>query len=221
VKLEFCGPLALIGPNGSGKTTFLRAIVGAANLDGGAIHLGDETLVDADSKVFQQPEKRRVGYLPQGFGLFPHMTVAQNVAYGLSYGPGKVAAAERHQRVDSILKRLECERIADRNASRLSGGEQQRVALARALVVEPELLLLDEPLSSLDAVARRSIRGVLVDLLGAFDGPSIWVTHDVRDVAALDAPIAVLSRGELVTTGRLVELKSAPPNPFVAEFVDA
>jgi ABC-type sulfate/molybdate transport systems ATPase subunit len=214
-------PLAIVGPNGSGKTTLLRIIAGALTPARGTIVVGEETLLDTSRGVDLPPEARRVGYVPQGYGLFPHLTVVDNVAFGLSTGPNKRSPAARRAAAMGMLQALDCAHLASRRPQRLSGGEQQRVALARALLVEPKLLLLDEPLAALDVSTRRRVRVFLADRLRSLGRPAIVVTHDARDVAALDATTCVLQDGRVVQTGKLSELCAAPANEFVAEFCDA
>lgn len=213
------GSLALIGPNGSGKTTFLRLLAGAIKADHAEIVLDGQVLTSTRDGVEVPIERRRIGYVPQGYGLFPHLTVLENVAFGLSTGTRKLPRAQRYQRARAILEDLGCRGLADRWVSGLSGGEQQRIALARALVIEPALLLLDEPLAALDAAARRTVRGFLAERLQAFGRPTILVTHDVRDVIAFQAKVCVFERGRIVQTGSLDELRLAPSSDFVVEFI--
>ena len=215
------GVLALIGANGSGKTTFLKAIAGAIPTDAAEIVVGGEVLESTTAGLRAPIDRRRVAYLPQGYGLFPHLSVLDNVAFGLSTGPNKLDRPTRRKRAQAMLDDLGCEHLAPRRVRGLSGGEQQRVALARALVLEPRLLLLDEPLAALDATTRRSVRRVLGEHLATFQLPAIVVTHDVRDVEALDAVVAVLDAGKVVQQGSLDALRQAPHSEFVAEFVGA
>jgi ABC-type sulfate/molybdate transport systems ATPase subunit len=212
------GPLALVGPNGSGKTTLLRVLAGALAPTQAEIELDGEVLTSTRRGIDVAIEDRRVGYVPQGYGLFVHLSALDNVAFGLSTGPRRIARAARRRRAQALLDELGCGELAARAVAGLSGGEQQRVALARALVIEPRLLLLDEPLAALDASTRRAVRARLTEHLREFDGPSILVTHDARDVAALDVPVCVLERGRVVQRGTLDELRAAPASEFVAEF---
>ena len=215
------GPLALIGPNGSGKTTLLRVIAGAITKADGAISVAGATWFDSRRGIALAPEERGVGYLPQGYGLFPHLNVLGNVAFGLSTGKRQEPRAERRERALAMLRALGAADLAERVPARLSGGERQRVALARALVIEPSLLLLDEPLAALDVGARRAVRTFIAERLRGLHCPSIVVTHDVRDVAALGTPtVCVLADGRVVQRGTLAELGAAPANDFVAEFVE-
>ena len=215
VDLKWDGPLTVIGPNGGGKTTLLRLLMGAAEPESGRISLGERVFAEPSKGIWAPPEARGVGYVPQGFALFPNLNVEENVGFALR----KLEAADRRERVTRLLERLECMHLAGRSVVNLSGGEKQRVALARALAAEPEVLLLDEPLSSLDAVAKRSVRTLLADVLAEFDGPSVWVTHDVRDARVLDSDVCVLQGGAVAQLGALSELESDPATEFVAEFV--
>ncbi len=212
-------PVAIIGPNGSGKTTFLRFLAGAIAPESAEFVLGSRTLVSTRSGTSTPMEGRRIGYLPQGYSLFSHLNVLDNVAFGLSVGPDRLALAERRNRAHSILRGLGCSGLSHRPVSGLSGGEQQRIALARALVIEPELLLLDEPLAALDATTRRTVRGFLSERLTLFGRPSIMATHDVRDVVALGASIYALDSGRVVQAGTLDDLIREPSSAFIAEFV--
>lgn len=213
------GPLALVGPNGSGKSTLLRAIVGAHRPTRGSIELDGTLLFSAAAGIDVPSEERSVGYVPQGYGLFPHLRVVDNVAFGFSTGRRRRRRRQRHRVALHMLRRLGCDHLADRLPAHLSGGEQQRVALARALVTEPHLLLLDEPLAALDAATRRSVRSFLATHLRTLQRPSILVTHDVRDVLALDAEICVIEAGRIVQRGDVHALQRAPATDFVAEFV--
>ncbi len=215
------GVLALVGPNGSGKTTFLRSLVGAVPAIRADIEVSGVTLADTQRGVDMPIERRRVGYVPQGYGLFEHLTALDNVAFGLSTWPHRLGKAQRHAKARAILGELGVASLAERGVAGLSGGEKQRIALARALVLEPHLLLLDEPLAALDATTRRRVRRFLTERLRAFGRPTILVTHDVRDVQALGAQVAVLECGRLLQVGDLDALRRHPASDFVAEFVDA
>ncbi len=213
------GVLALVGPNGSGKTSFLRLLAGVAKPSAVELVVSGTTLASSTRGIDVPAEERRIGYLPQGYGLFPHLGVLDNVGFGLASGPVRMPLAQRHQKARALLEQLGCASLADRRVQGLSGGEQQRVALARALVLEPNLLLLDEPLAALDATTRRAVRRFLTDRLKAFGRPAIVVTHDVRDVEALGARVAVLERGKLVQVGDLAALREQPGSDFVSEFL--
>lgn len=208
-------PIAVIGPNGSGKTTLLRAITGALSPQRAEIVVGDRALVHTDEGVDVPTEQRRLGYVPQGYGLFGHLRAWENVAFGLMV-QGRQGARERAL---EELEAMGCGALADRRPGALSGGERQRVALARALAVEPELLLLDEPMAALDAVTRRRVRAALAQRLASSACPALLVTHDVRDVEALGAYVYVLEAGRVLRHGTLEALRAAPGDGFVAEFL--
>jgi len=202
-------PLLIIGENGSGKSTLLRILAGALPISTGRIVLDGRVLEDADAGTRLPPQGRRIGYVPQGYGLFPHLTVVDNVAFGLR-------GATRRQRAMAMLATLECAELRDRYPRQLSGGQQQRIALARALITEPALLLLDEPLAALDVAARRQVRTALASHLAG--RPSIVVTHDVRDVRALGGRVAVIEDGQVIQQGTAAALARAPKTAFVNEF---
>ncbi len=196
--------VALVGPSGTGKTTVLRAVAGLVRPDGGRIALSRETWFDAARQVDLPPEKRSVGYVFQDYALFPHLTVAQNVAFG-----GRA-------RVGQLLERLGIAQLAGARPGELSGGERQRVGLARALAREPAVLLLDEPLSALDAHTRAVVRIELQGLLRELGLPTLLVTHDFEDAAALGDRVGVILDGRLLQLGAPADLVRAPSDPFVA-----
>ena len=212
-------PLALVGPNGSGKTSLLRIVAGALPARQTEIEVGGEPLVSSRRGIRLPVERRRVGYVPQGFGLFPHLRVIDNVAFGLSTGAERQNRHGRKRTALAMLQQLDCAELADRMPTDLSGGERQRVALARALVTKPRLLLLDEPLSALDVGARGKVRRFLAERLRDLPCPTLVVTHDARDVAALAAQVCVLEGGRIRQRGTLADLRTAPATSFVAEFV--
>jgi ABC-type sulfate/molybdate transport systems ATPase subunit len=199
---------AIVGPSGAGKTTVLRAIAGLRRPDRGRIALGDRAWFDAAAKVDLPPERRSVGLVFQEYALFPHMTVRANVAFG----------GASDARVRELLDRVRIAHLADERPGGLSGGERQRVAVARALARDPEVLLLDEPLSALDAHTRAVVRGELQDVLGALALPTLLVTHDFRDAAALADRIGVIVDGRLRQEGTAAELVAHPADAFVASF---
>ena len=198
--------VALVGPSGAGKSTVLRAIAGLVRPERGRITLGDEVLFDAETETFLAPELRRVGLLFQDYALFPHMTVEANVAYG-----GK-------ERVGELLERFRIAGLAKAKPGQLSGGERQRVALARAIARNPAVLLLDEPLSALDAHTRAGVRAELQELLRELALPTLLVTHDFEDAAALATRVGVIVAGKILQLGSSRELVEAPADPFVASF---
>jgi molybdate transport system ATP-binding protein len=198
--------VALVGPSGAGKTTVLRAIAGLRRPDRGRIALGERVWFDSAAKVDLPPERRSVGLVFQEYALFPHMTVRANVAFG------------GEARVDELLQRLRIGHLAGERPGGLSGGERQRVALARALARNPDVLLLDEPLSALDAHTRSVVRGELQDVLAELALPTVIVTHDFRDAAALAGRIGVIVDGQLRQEGSAAELVARPADAFVASF---
>ncbi|HEY6908494.1 MAG TPA: ATP-binding cassette domain-containing protein [Myxococcales bacterium] len=205
--------MLIAGPNGAGKSTLLRLLLGVLRPDAGRIALEGSALFDSAARVDAPPERRRLGYVPQDYALFPHLDVAGNVAFGLANLP----RPERRERVAQWLGRLDLVPLARRSVAALSGGERQRVALARALAREPRALLLDEPFASLDPGARRDLRASLRGWLREWRLPALMVSHDPADAAAADR-IAVLERGRLVQQGTLDELRASPATEFVAAF---
>jgi molybdate transport system ATP-binding protein len=205
----------LFGPSGAGKTTVLRALAGLDRPDAGTIAFGGETWLDADAGVCLPPQLRRASLLFQDAALFPHLDVAANVGYALSAAP----RAERDARVRELAARLRIEPLLARRPAALSGGERQRVALARALAARPRLLLLDEPLSALDAPTREALRGELRALLEAAEVPSIVVTHDRAEALALGDRMLVLAEGRIRQFGPVHEVFSAPADLEVARTV--
>jgi molybdate transport system ATP-binding protein len=207
LELELGGEtVALVGPSGAGKTSVLRAVAGLLRPEHGRVALGGETWFDADAGVDLPPERRSVGLVFQEYALFPHMTVAQNVAYA------------GRRRVDELLDLLGIAPLRDARPGELSGGERQRVSLARALARDPAVLLLDEPLAALDAHTRARVRAELGDLLERLRLPTLLVTHDFQDAAALAGRIGVLVAGRIVQEGTAPELVASPTSPFVADF---
>ena len=211
-------PVALIGPNGAGKTTLLRTLAGVHRPAAGRITIGGQVVFDSKGTRNLPPEKRRVGYVPQGSGLFPHLRVVDNVAFGLNSTSIFPSRAKTHGAALEILGELGCAHLSERWPETLSGGERQRVALARTLILEPRLLLLDEPLGALDASARRSLREYLASYLQRSGTPTVFVTHDRRDVVALGAHVVVLDGGRVIQSGSIEEVLSEPANEFVTEF---
>ncbi len=205
----------LFGPSASGKTTTLRCLAGLERPDRGRIELDGQLWFDADTGVFLPPQARRVGLLFQDLALFPHLTVTANVAFGLQAFP----SAERERRLAATLRRLGLDELGNRRPGQLSGGQKQRVALARALAPEPCLLLLDEPLSALDAPARDELRGELRRLLLGLGIPTLLVTHDRLEALALGDRMAVLAGGRVRQVGPIDEVFSRPADVEVARVV--
>ncbi|HTQ56608.1 MAG TPA: ABC transporter ATP-binding protein [Bryobacteraceae bacterium] len=200
--------MVLFGPSGAGKTSLLRAIAGLDRPDDGTIRCGGEVWYDGAGSVWIPPQKRRVAYLSQDYALFPHLTVRRNVAYGA-----------RGAAVAEVLARFGLEPLADRYPAQLSGGQLQRVALARALAAQPRLLLLDEPLSALDAPARLRLRVDLRQLLADVQVPAIVVTHDRTEALALGDAIAIIIGGRLRQAGPVDSVFDAPADADVAAAV--
>lgn len=204
--------LVLLGPSGCGKTTTLRMIAGLEFPDaGGRMLFGDED-------VTRLPiEKRQVGMVFQSYALFPNMSVAQNVAYGLKVQ--KCAKAEIRQRVDEMLQMMELSHLAERKIDQLSGGQRQRVALARAIITNPRVLLLDEPLTALDAILRDRLRADIDRLLRSLGITAIYVTHDQEEAMALGDRIVVMDHGRVAQIGTPKEIYFQPQSDFVADFI--
>lgn len=205
----------LFGPSGSGKTTVLRALAGLDRPDAGAITFAGEPWFDSARGLHVPPQRRGVGLLFQDYALFPHLDVAANVAYGL----GALPRAARAGRVAELAERLGLAGLLDRRPAALSGGQRQRVALARALAPRPRLLLLDEPLSALDAPAREALRGELRHLLEQAGLPAVVVTHDRVEALALGDRLAVLVDGAVRQVGPVHQVFSAPVDAEVARVV--
>jgi ABC-type sulfate/molybdate transport systems ATPase subunit len=201
--------IALVGPSGAGKTSLLRAVAGLEHVRAGRIALGAERWLDVEQGIHLSPERRRVGYLPQDYALFPHLTVAGNVAF-----------AGRRERPD-LLERLGIAHLARARPAQLSGGERQRVALARALARDPRVLLLDEPFGALDAITRQQVRGELADMLAGLALPTLLVTHAFTDASALADRVGVLDRGRLVQLASASELVHDPATVMVAALTGA
>jgi iron(III) transport system ATP-binding protein len=208
--------LALLGPSGCGKTTTLRLVAGFLQPESGEIWVGDRCLSSAASMV--PPEQRRMAMIFQSYALWPHMTVAQNVAYGLRFKPG-LSRGDREARVREMLRVVQLAGYEARYPGELSGGQQQRVAVARALVVEPEILLLDEPLSNLDANLREEMRFEIRRLHETFGITTLYVTHDQGEAMVISDRIAVMRQGKVAQSGSADELYHRPRTRFVAEFI--
>jgi iron(III) transport system ATP-binding protein len=210
----------LLGPSGCGKTTTLRCIAGLETPDEGIIAVDDRRLFDAKARVNVPVEERAIGMVFQSYAIWPHMTVAENVAFPLTVAKRR-KRAEIAEAVRRALAVVDLDGFQERSATRLSGGQQQRVALARAIVHEPGLLLLDEPLSNLDAQLRDDMRGELKRLQSKIGITTVYVTHDQSEALALSDRIAVIDRGRISQIGSPQEIYFRPANPFVARFVGA
>jgi molybdate transport system ATP-binding protein len=209
--------LALAGPSGAGKSTLLRVIAGLVRPDRGRVCCRDEVWLDTAQGIDLAPEHRRCGYVFQDYALFGHLRAWQNVAYPLRGQP----RAQRRTRARELLERFGIASHADQRPATLSGGERQRVALARALAREPSALLLDEPLSALDARTRARAARELGIILAEVDAPAVLVTHDFAEAALLGDQVAVIDKGRIVQRGSATELAAAPATAFVADFTGA
>ena len=211
----------LLGPSGCGKTTTLRSIAGLEKPTDGLIEVNGKPVYSSAKGIFTPPNKRGFGMVFQSYAIWPHMTVFQNASFPMEVGQKKFTQAEIKERVMRVLESVELAQYHDRDATRLSGGQQQRLALARALVMEPQLLLLDEPLSNLDAKLREKMRFELKKIQRELDITTIYVTHDQAEALALSHEIAVMSAGRIVQRGTPREIYETPKNNFVADFVGA
>ncbi len=207
--------VSLLGPSGCGKTTTLRLVAGFIQPDGGEIRVNQEVI--SSPSVLVPPERRNMSMIFQSYAVWPHMTVFQNVSYGLKFK--KLSSGESERKVERLLQLVHLETLKDRYPTELSGGQQQRVALARALVVEPQILLLDEPLSNLDANLREEMRFEIRRLHDEFKITSIYVTHDQSEAMVIADRICVMNQGRLEQVGRPEEIYERPKTRFVAEFI--
>ena len=201
----------LLGPSGCGKTTLLRMIAGFTDPTAGTIHFGDDDVTNLPAN------RRNCGMVFQGYALWPHMTVRQNVAFGL--GVRKVSARDQQRRTDAVLETVQLSQYADRKPNELSGGQQQRVALARALVIEPTVLLLDEPLSNLDAKLRIGMRSQIKRICKDAGITAVYVTHDQKEALSMADGIALLKDGKIAQVDAPRDLYERPVNRFVADFL--
>ena len=201
----------LLGPSGCGKTTLLRSIAGFYQPDGGRLLFGDKNMAGV------APHLRNTGMVFQNYALWPHMTVAQNVAYGLEVR--SVSRAEKEQRVREALDIVQMSKYAERSPNQLSGGQQQRIALARALVIKPDVLLLDEPLSNLDAKLRLEMRDEIRRIHDRTQITTIYVTHDQKEALSLASRMAILRDGRIEQIGDPRSVYRQPANRFVADFI--
>lgn len=201
----------LLGPSGCGKTTLLRMIAGFNSIDGGEIRFDDKVINRVEA------HKRDIGMVFQNYAIFPHMSVYENVAYGLK--AKKVPKAEIDKKVKEALELVQISTLADRKPSELSGGQQQRVALARAFVIEPGVLLMDEPLSNLDAKLRVQMRTIIKKLQKRLGITTIYVTHDQEEALAISDSIAIMKDGNIMQIGSPENVYKKPQNTFVAGFI--
>ena len=201
----------LLGPSGCGKTTLLRMIAGFNSIEGGDFYFNEKRINDVE------PNKRNIGMVFQNYAIFPHLTVRQNVGFGLKNR--KCSKEEMESRTDEYLKLMQIEEYKDRLPERLSGGQQQRVALARALVIHPDVLLMDEPLSNLDAKLRVEMRSAIKDIQNQVGITTVYVTHDQEEAMAVSDRIAVFDHGVIQQIGTPQQLYQRPKNLFTATFI--
>ncbi|MWV45568.1 ATP-binding cassette domain-containing protein [Paenibacillus sp. HJL G12] len=201
----------LLGPSGCGKTTLLRMIAGFNSIEGGTINFNDKVINNVE------PGKRNIGMVFQNYAIFPHLTVKGNIAFGLQNR--KISKPEIAEKVDEILKVVQIEQYKDRMPKNLSGGQQQRVALARAIVIRPDVLLMDEPLSNLDAKLRIDMRNAIKEIQREVGITTVYVTHDQEEAMAVSDRIAVMKSGVIQHLGTPQEIYQRPANVFVATFI--
>src|SRR5688572_10096801 len=213
---DFC---VLLGPSGSGKTTTLRCVAGLERPDDGEIEISGRLVNSPVSRVFIPAEKREIGMVFQSYAIWPHMNVFQNVAFPLTQGQKRVAKSMVGDRVRAALKRVQLDGLEDRPATDLSGGQQQRVAMARAIVTDAKVLLMDEPLSNLDARLREQMRVELRKITKSIGVTTLYVTHDQAEALSLGDKVCVMNHGEILQIARPNEVYARPVNLFVAQFV--
>jgi iron(III) transport system ATP-binding protein len=209
----------LLGPSGCGKTTTLRSIAGLEKPRVGEIAVKDRVVYSSAKRIFVTPNRRGFGMVFQSYAIWPHMNVFQNTAFPLEVGDRKYSRQEIRDKVMRVLTAVQLDHLADREATKLSGGQQQRLALGRALAMEPSLLLLDEPLSNLDAKLREKMRFELKRLQRELRITTVYVTHDQSEALALSHEIAVMNEGRIQQIAAPREIYTRPANAFVADFV--
>ncbi len=207
--------LTILGPSGSGKTMTLQCISGLIRPDEGYVNLNGKILLDTTKKINQPARQRKVGFVFQNYALFPHLTVRQNIAYGIRH----FAAKEMEDRVTELLEKMNIQRLGDRFPRQLSAGQQQRVAVARALAPEPEVLLLDEPFSALDSLVKERLQLELQALQKFYHGNMLLVTHDLTEGYKFGSKIAVFESGHIVQHDRKEKVITCPSNHTVARLV--
>ena len=212
---------ALLGPSGCGKTTILRCVAGLEQAEQGVIEIGGRVVSDVEKGIFVPVHERSIGMVFQSYAIWPHLDVFDNVAYPLAVQRPRITKAEIAKRVADVLALVGMQTLARRPATRLSGGQQQRVALARAIVRRPSLLLLDEPLSNLDARLRDAMRRELATLIRHIGITALFVTHDQAEALSLADRLAVMDQGRILQEGTPAEIYDRPQNLFVAKFLGA
>jgi iron(III) transport system ATP-binding protein len=209
----------LLGPSGCGKTTTLRSVAGLEVPHGGEIYIGNRLVFSSSQNLFVPPYKRDIGMVFQSYAIWPHLSVFENVAFPLREMPQKFSKQEIREKVLKALSQVQLDGLQDRPAPFLSGGQQQRLALARAMVKEPEVLLLDEPLSNLDAKLREETRSELRELVKRLGITTLYVTHDQLEALTMSDVVAVMNQGRVVQEGAPVEIYQSPRESFVANFI--
>ncbi len=209
------GMTVLFGPSGVGKTLTIRAIAGLFTPHRGYVRVQGETWLDTEKRICLPPQARRVGYVPQHYGLFPHMTVAENIAFGLR----RLPKGEQTRRIQEMLQLMRLEKLANRRPDDLSGGQQQRVALARALVIRPRVLLLDEALGALDPALREDLQETVRLIHRTYNVPTLVITHDLMEASVLGDTWVVFETGRVVQIGTPTDIFHHPATPLVARAV--
>ncbi|MBI4523220.1 MAG: ABC transporter ATP-binding protein [Deltaproteobacteria bacterium] len=213
---EFC---VLLGPSGCGKTTTLRCVAGLERPDEGEIKLGGRVVNSSRARTYVPAEKRDIGMVFQSYAIWPHMNVFQNIAFPLTQGQKRVPQSLVGEKVRNALKRVHLDGLEERPATDLSGGQQQRVAMARAMVTEPKILLMDEPLSNLDARLREQMRVELRKIAKSVGVTTLYVTHDQAEALSLGDKVCVMNEGQILQMATPNEIYSHPVDLFVAQFV--
>lgn len=210
--------VSFLGPSGCGKTTTLRMIAGLEDNTHGWIQLDNDVVSDPEQRLFLPPEKRHVGMMFQSYAVWPHMTVFENVAYPLKFQ--NITKDKMKTEVMNVLKIVELNGLENRKPNELSGGQQQRVALARGLVMKPRILLLDEPLSNLDAKLRDKMRKDIREIQQSLNLTLVYVTHDQREAFQMSDRIVVMNKGRIEQIGTPVQIQHEPASAFVSEFIE-
>jgi multiple sugar transport system ATP-binding protein len=203
--------MVLLGPSGCGKTTLLRSIAGLEQIDGGRVRIGDRDVTDLP------PRRRRIAMVFQSYAVFPHMTVFDNIAFGLTMA--KLPKPEIRQRTEQAADLLHITELLGRYPAQTSGGQRQRIAVARAIAMQPQVLLMDEPLSNLDALLRLEMRAELKRLLGEIGSTTVYVTHDQVEALSMGDRVAIMNQGHLIQVGGPLEVYDAPADRFVGGFI--
>jgi molybdate transport system ATP-binding protein len=219
-RFESSNHMMLLGENGSGKTTALHLLMGLLPLRSSHVEVDGQLWHDRDRGEQMPVEARGIGYVSQSLALFPHWTGAENVQLGARRRSDLPTTQQRERGVVQLLERMQIDHLGARSVTSMSGGERQLIAIARAVIGQPRLLLLDEPLSALDARRRKETRRFLLDIMAELDCPTIWVTHDIRDVVAARCPVGVMEAGRMTYWGEWEELRQQPHSAFIEELAE-